>query len=270
MRICAYVQENCRLRICAYEETMSILKKAVPIPKIEEQQRLLFVGPHPDDVEVACGGTVAKLAAAGKQITFLVVTNGCVGSVNGLEGETLVQTRQKEALASAALLGVSDVIFLPYDDGCGYDLRQVTRDIVKVILDKKPQMVFCPDYTVPSECHPDHLNVGKAVTDALFFAQWQPLTSRLGLFGCVKQVNVAYYYTHAPNAYVGVKKTSKLHMQAIACHKSQFTEADLKQLSLYFTLRELRFGLPRAKWRAEGFRVLAPVHQHCFPEASLF
>lgn len=181
-------------------------KKAVPIPKIEEQQRLLFVGPHPDDVEVACGGTVAKLAAAGKQITFLVVTNGCVGSVNGLEGETLVQTRQKEALASAALLGVSDVIFLPYDDGCGYDLRQVTRDIVKVILDKKPQMVFCPDYTVPSECHPDHLNVGKAVTDALFFAQWQPLTSRLGLSGCVKQVNVAYYYTHAPNAYVGVKR----------------------------------------------------------------
>lgn len=49
---------------------LSLLKKAVPVPKIEALDSFLFVGPHPDDIEVACGGTVAKLASSGKKITF--------------------------------------------------------------------------------------------------------------------------------------------------------------------------------------------------------
>lgn len=40
------------------------------MPKIEALDSFLFVGPHPDDIEVACGGTVAKLASSGKKITF--------------------------------------------------------------------------------------------------------------------------------------------------------------------------------------------------------
>lgn len=250
---------------------VSILKKAVPLPKLTEFDRYLFIGPHPDDIEVACGGTVAALTKLHKQVTFLIATNGCVGSVDPtLTSQQIVEIRQKEALKSAHLLGVTDVRFLPYDDGGDYDKNAMKADLVAAILDVKPQVVFCPDYTVPSECHPDHLNVGKLATEAVFVASWAKLTERLGLSGSVAGINLAYYYTHKPNCYVGVKSTYKLRREAVACHRSQFTAADLASLNTYFSLREIRFGLRSCKGRAEGFRVLAPTHQHCFPEATEF
>lgn len=248
-----------------------ILKKAVPLPKLTKLDRYLFVGPHPDDIEVACGGTVALLTKLGKQVTFLIATNGCVGSVDAsMISNQLVDVRKQEALRSAEILGVTDVRFLPYDDGGDYELNAMKRDVVSTILDVQPQVVFCPDYTTPSECHPDHLNVGKVTAEAVFVASWDKLTARLGLNGSVAGISLAYYYTHKPNSYVGVGSTYKLRRQAVACHRSQFTEADLRNLNTYFTLREVRFGLRSCKRRAEGYRVLAPTHQHCFPEASEF
>ncbi len=248
---------------------LSILKKVVPVPKIEQFDTYLFVGPHPDDIEVACGGTVAKLTSLGKHVTFLVATDGCVGSLDhSLTESEIVQIRQREALESAALLGVSDVRFLPYHDGGEYDKRAMMADIVATILDVRPQMVFCPDHTVPSECHPDHLAVGKVVTDAVFVASWDKLTARLGFMGSVSEMTLAYYFTHCPNRYVAVRKTRKLHLKALACHKSQFSEQTLATYKSYFGLREIRFGLRSGKGRAEGYRVLNPTYQHCFPEAS--
>lgn len=249
----------------------AIIKKAVPLPKLTKLDRFLFVGPHPDDIEVACGGTVALLIKLGKQVTFLIATNGSVGSVDGsLTSAQLVEIRKQEALKSAEMLGVSDVRFLPYDDGGDYDHNAMRKDIVATILDTQPQVVFCPDHTVPSECHPDHLNVGKIATDAVFVASWERLTSRIDLSGSVTGVNIAYYYTHKPNSYVNVSKTYKLRREAIACHSSQFTQTDLQNLNTYFNLREIRFGLRSCCHRAEGYRVLSPTHQHCFPEASDF
>lgn len=248
---------------------LSILKKAVPVPKLLNFDSYLFFGPHPDDIEVACGGTVARLAQAGKKITFVIATNGCVGGIDEtLSAQQLIEVRQKEARASAKLLGVDDVIFLPYNDGADYDKDAMLRDFVKLIVDVQPQVVLCPDYAVPSECHPDHLNVGRLATEAVFYASWEKITSRFGIKGVCKNVTLAYYYTHKPNAYVGVRKTRKLHMQAIRAHVSQFTQTDFESLEKYMTLRQLRFGARSGKGRAEGFRVLNPTMQHCFPEAS--
>ncbi len=248
---------------------LSILKKAVPIPKIEKFDNFLFVGPHPDDIEVGCGGTVAKLVATGKRVTFLIATDGRIGSLDpALSEEEIVQIRRKEAIESAAVLGVSDVRFLSYHDGGDYDQRAMLGDIIATILDVRPQIVFCPDHTVPSECHPDHLAVGKLVTDAVFYASWEKLTARFGKEGFVPEVNIAYYFTHRPNRFVGVCKTRKLHMKALACHKSQFSAETLRSFKSYFSLRQLRFGFRSCKGRADGYRVLGPTHQHCFPEAS--
>lgn len=53
-----------------------ILKAAVPIPKIEKHCRFLFVGPHPDDIEIGAGATAVQLSALGKDICFLVCLDG--------------------------------------------------------------------------------------------------------------------------------------------------------------------------------------------------
>lgn len=250
----------------------TILKCAVPLPKLTDLDDFLFVGPHPDDIEVSCGSTVAKLVQMGKKVTFLIVTNGCVGSIDeSITSEQLVEIRKKESISSARLLGVTDVKFLPYNDGDDYDKNAVLKSIVENILEVKPQVVLCPDFTVASECHPDHLNVGKITTDAVFYATWDKLSERLGLQGSVKNITIAYYYTDKPNSYVKVNKNQvRMHMDALRCHKSQFTDNDIKMFQTYFTVREVCFGLRKLRGRSQGFRVLGPTHQHCLPEASKF
>jgi len=247
----------------------SILLKAVPVPKIDQFERYLFVGPHPDDIEVACGATVAKLVSLGKKVTFIVCTDGRIGSLDeSLTSEQIVEIRRQEALASAKLLGVDDVVFLPFHDGGNYTADELANALVPHILQMQPQMVFCPDHTVPSECHPDHLKTGQAVTKAVFLASWPKLTAQLDLEGSAPNINLAYYYTHKPNRYFGIKKFRKVHLDAIACHKSQFDENNLKVFKTYFGVRQLRFGLRSGKGRADGYRVLSPTHQHCFPEIA--
>lgn len=247
----------------------SILLKAVPVPKIEQFERYLFVGPHPDDIEVACGATVAKLVSLGKKVIFVICTDGRIGSLDqALTSEQIVEIRRQEAIQSAQLLGVSDVRFLPFYDGGEHTADDLAKALVPIILDVKPQMVFCPDHTVPSECHPDHLKTGQAVTQAVFLASWPKLTAQLGLEGSAPNINLAYYYTHKPNRYFGIGKFRKVHLDAIACHKSQFDENNLKVFKTYFGVRQLRFGLRSGKGRADGYRVLSPTHQHCFPEIA--
>ena len=62
------------------DEDMSILKRiirlAAPLPKIEQFERFLFIGPHPDDIEIGAGATAAKLATQGNKVCFLICADG--------------------------------------------------------------------------------------------------------------------------------------------------------------------------------------------------
>lgn len=246
-----------------------ILKKVMPIPKLDSFDSYLFVGPHPDDIEVGAGGTVATLIAQGKKVTFVIVTDGSVGSIDTtIDQQRLVQLRCDEAIASAKVLGVDDVRFLGFADGGMYDMHEMTKAVAGVILDVNPQVVLCTDHRVPSECHPDHLNVGRATTDAYFATQWARLTDRLGLEGVADTLALGYYYTDKPNSYVAVRKTFAQKMKAISCHKTQFDEQSLHSVKLYFTLRNMRYGFKSGKGRAEAFRLLNNTQMHCMPETS--
>ena len=100
------------------------LKLAAPLPGLENYKRYLFIGPHPDDIEIGAGATAAKLIKEGKEVCFLICTDGRFGTVNapeGLTSDALAALREKEALASAAMLGVQDVRFLRFCDGGFYE-----------------------------------------------------------------------------------------------------------------------------------------------------
>ncbi len=243
-----------------------LLKKNIPTPKLDSYSSYLFVGPHPDDIEVACGATVASLVASGKKVSMLVVTDGSGGAIDdNLQGDELVATRKQECKQSAELLGVTDLHFLHYVDGGINDLTQMAIDIAGVINKVGAEVVLTTDYTVTSECHPDHLNVGKATTDAFFYVQYPRVASRLGL--AVTNVKaISYYYTSKPNSFIAVGKFVKRKFEAVACHKSQFDENGVKDVKLYFTLRNLRFASKNWFKRSEGYRTLTVQQSHCLPE----
>ena len=253
--------------------TRAALRFAAPLPRIENFRRCLFIGPHPDDIEIGAGATAGKLAAAGKELCFLICTDGRFGDAylpKGTSPQDLISRRQAEARRSAALLGVSDVRFLNLRDGGGYTQEALWRGMAEVIGDFKPDVLFAPDPRVSSECHTDHLNVGEAAMRLAYFAPYAGIMAGYGAKAAPVKA-LALYMTAKPNQYIKTTGYLDRQLEAIfTCHKSQFPAGcgEARAISLYLKFRSADFGLRSLKGAAEGFRVLGVTQMHCLPEAG--
>ena len=253
--------------------TKMILKAAVPVPRVENYRRYLFVGPHPDDIEIGAGATAAKLAAMSKEVCFLVCLDGRFGEGNapeGVRGDALAALRKEEAIRSAKVLGVTDVRFLDLCDGGFYEQKDLVHGIARVVGDFQPDVILGPDPDVTSECHIDHRNVGNAIRQVACFAPYGGIMAGYGAKAAPVQA-LAYFMTAKPNRFVKTNGyLSQQHEAIFGCHLSQFPEgsADGNAIALYLKIRALDFGIRSGKGKAEGFRVLGVTHMHCLPEAG--
>ena len=140
----------------------------LPVPA-----RALAVGAHPDDVEFGCGGTLAKWAAAGCDISHLVCTDGSKGSWDPADDPaTLVASRQVEQrAASVALGGTGSVVFLGWRDGeLESGLRQ-RADLCYWIRRLRPDVVLGHDPWKRYRLHPDHHHAGRLVVEGIVAAR---------------------------------------------------------------------------------------------------
>ena len=253
--------------------TRAALRFAASPPKIEDFRRVLFIGPHPDDIEIGAGATAAKFAAAGKELCFLVCTDGRFGDTNmpaGTSTQELIALRKEEARRSAALLGVSDVRFLGLSDGGFYAPETLRQGMAEVIGDFGPELIFAPDPRVTSECHADHLNVGEAAMRLAYFAPYDGIMAGYGAKAAPVKA-LALYMTAKPNQFVKTSGYLNRQLKAVfSCHKSQFPAGcdEAKSISLYLKLRSAEYGMRSLKGAAEGFRVLGVTQMHCLPEAG--
>ena len=252
--------------------TNLVLHFAAPLPDLEHFERYLFVGPHPDDIEIGAGATVSRLASLGKKISFLICTDGRYGDENtDLRGLDLAMVRKQEAQQSAGLLGVEDVQFLELSDGGFYSREDLFSGIAKVIGEVQPEVIFAPDPNVASECHVDHLNVGQAVRHLAYLASNGGIMAQYGVKPAPIQA-LAYYMTARPNRFVLTRGHLQKQLDAIfTCHCSQFPAgcAGADSIRLYLKLRSTDFGIRSLKGQAEGFRVLGQTQMHCLPEADM-
>lgn len=121
----------------------------------------LAIGPHPDDVELGCGGTLALLAARGAKVGILHLTGGEAGSRGTPE------QRRREAERAAEALGAATLDFLDCGDAA---LRagQAEEDAVIGLLRRyRPELVLGPP---PVDRHPDHARAHALVAAACFYA----------------------------------------------------------------------------------------------------
>lgn len=250
-----------------------ILHRIIPLPAIDSCSSYVFVAPHPDDAEVGAGATMAKLAEQGKRITLVIATDGRYGAESAdYEREALALKRREEQEASAKLLGIQEVVFLPFEDGGLYDERELVKALVKEFTRLKPQAIFCPDPMLHTECHADHLKVGRAALSAALMSGNAPIARDIADETPANIAMIAMYYTDEPNRYFATgKKYLELQRAAMRLHSSQFTFTEDKKgtgdmISLYNKFRALRFGVKTLKGYADGFRVLAPAHTHCCAE----
>jgi LmbE family N-acetylglucosaminyl deacetylase len=96
--------------------------------------QVMVVTPHPDDAEYGVAGTVVRWVSQGKEVVYVVCTNGDKGTNDaGIKPEELAKTREEEQMAAATLLGVKEVIFLRHPDQGLEDTPEFRKEIVRLI-----------------------------------------------------------------------------------------------------------------------------------------
>ena len=129
----------------------------------------MVITPHPDDAEYGIAGTVAKWVQEGKEVVYVVCTNGNKGSSDpNMKPERLTQIRTQEQVAAAKVLGVQDVIFLHQEDQGLEDTPDFRKQIVRLIRTYKPEVMATSDPYRRYIWHRDHRITGQVVLDAAF------------------------------------------------------------------------------------------------------
>jgi LmbE family N-acetylglucosaminyl deacetylase len=145
-------------------------------------RRVLVAVAHPDDAEFGCAGSVARWAAEGQHITYVLGTSGDKGSDDlTMTSEQLIATREAEQRAACDVLGVQEVVFLRLLDAMLVPDLEMRKLLTRVIRQHKPDAVVCMDPTARWEGsgyiqHPDHLAMGEATLAAIFPAARDRLT----------------------------------------------------------------------------------------------
>lgn len=133
------------------------------------QADFLVISPHPDDAEYAVAGSVARWIREGKQVVYIICTNGDKGtSDRHIKPEELAMTREKEQIAAAEILGVQKVVFLRYPDQSLENTPEFRKELVRQIRTFRPKTVITSDPYRRYIWHRDHRITGRAALDAVF------------------------------------------------------------------------------------------------------
>lgn len=140
---------------------------------ISVPKRALAIAAHPDDVEFGAGGTVAKWAAAGCEVSIMVCTDGSKGTWNPTADETqLIETRQVEQRAAARALGATgEVVFLGHTDGELQSTLTERAEVAFWIRKLRPDVVLGHDPWKRYRLHPDHRHAGLLTIEGVVAAR---------------------------------------------------------------------------------------------------
>lgn len=179
---------------------------------------ILAIGAHPDDVELTCGGTLAKAVRAGYRASILDLTGGEMGT----RGST--ETRAAEAAAAAEVLGVSERINAGLPDTGLHNTDETRRTVVSLLRQLRPRVVILP---FPIGRHPDHRVASELGRDACFLSGLTKYPAAGDLHKVEKIVYAMAYREDAvkPTFVVDISDEFETKLEAIACHASQFEGA---------------------------------------------
>lgn len=194
--------------------------EALPTPK-----RVLTIGAHADDAEFGAGGTLAKWAADGADISMLIVTDGSKGSwdENQVQSE-LIAERRAEQQASADMLGVTgQIIFGDYVDGELENDRSLRELIALWIRRVRPDVVLTFDPWKRYMLHPDHRAIGWGVIDGVVAARDHLFFPEQLTDGLTKHrpEAILLFAPDEADHYEDITGTFDIKIEALLCHSSQ-------------------------------------------------
>jgi LmbE family N-acetylglucosaminyl deacetylase len=225
---------------------------------------VLGVFAHPDDAEIAAGGTLAKWCTAGREVHLLVLTNGDRGSSDpSLDRGELAATRLAETQAAARVLGLSSARVLGIADGELVNTVVVREAVIRAIREVRAETVVSVDPTAwfferRYYNHSDHRTAGEIALDAVFPGAGNPhyFSEHLQEGLEVREVHDVWLaWTNEPNHVEDVTGFLPTKIEALARHASQLTEG-IRFFEEGLGEEAARAGKMIGVEHAEEFRVL--------------
>ena len=213
---------------------------------------ILAFGAHPDDVELGCGGTIAKLISEGKTCVIVDLTKGELGT-RGTD-----QTRKEEATEAAKILGVAARENLGLKDGFLVNSEEYQMEVVKMVRKYRSEIVLA---NAIDDRHPDHAKAAKLVSDACFLAGLRKIETVLN--GEVQEVwrpkQIFHYiqWKHIqPEFVIDISEHLEKKLEACMAFKTQFYDPTSKEPETPITSKDFYESLT---YRAQDLGRLSGV-----------
>lgn len=179
---------------------------------------ILAFGAHPDDVELGCGGTIAKEISLGKKVGIIDLTRGELGTRGSVE------IRNQEAAVAAKILGVSIRENLDMRDGFFVNDETHQLKIIKVLRKYQPEIVIC---NAIDDRHIDHGKGSQLVSDACFLSGLMKIETELdGIRQEPWRPKLVYHYIQwkniKPDFVVDISGFNEKRVEAVLAYSSQF------------------------------------------------
>ena len=186
---------------------------------MSEKLRILAAGAHPDDVEIYCGGVLARYALAGHHVMMGYATNGDKGHLR-IPPVELAQIREQEARAAAAVIG-AEVFWTGLPDGELFYDRPTRQVFIDMLRQARPDIIFTH---WPEAYHPDHVATGQLVFSATYISTVphiqteHPAADRIAR---IYYMDVAHDVRAEAAEYVDISEVYDSKRRMLAAHASQ-------------------------------------------------
>ena len=207
--------------------------------------RILAIGAHLDDIEIACGGTLAKAVESGHTVKVLIMSKSGYTNNSG-KIQRSDELAVKEGLNALHTLGIQDIDILDFATKDIPFCSDVVHAIDLVLADFKPDIIFTHH---PFDTHQAHEGVAKATIAAarrmntVFF--YEPITP-----------SGRSYVAFKPHLYVDIESTVKKKIESLKCHTSEYNKFGAEDWIEGVRCRSGFRGYEIGKKFAEAFEIL--------------
>ena len=223
--------------------------------KGSDKMRILGIGAHPDDLEINCGGTLAKYYQLGHSVVMAFACSGDKGHFR-ISPEELAHMRKQEAKRAAQIIE-AESIWLGFHDGEieGESLKN-RETFIELIRRVQPDIIFTHS---PLDYHADHIAVSRLVVDAVFMSTVPHIKTEHPAVPNLPQIYYIEPYggiQFQPDAYVDIETSYSMKVEMLSKHQSQvdwLREHDGIDILERLKICALYRGLQCGKTYAEGF-----------------
>jgi len=185
-----------------------------------EKLRVLAVGAHPDDLENACAGTLAKFAQAGHHVVMCYVCKGDAASYE-LSPEEIAALRAREAKEAADVIGAELIAGLGLGDSQVYVNEANTLLFIDLIRRTKPDLIITHN---PEDYLQDHMNTSRLVFEASLFSSTANIKSQYPAHPVIPPIYYMEPYgslNFQPVEYVDITDVIAIKREMLSKHRSQ-------------------------------------------------